>query len=117
MAQTFTELGCEIPKNSRTKVVACFTKANYEPVTPAAGSAAMPSCPAPSNKDEVYWTRTYACSHVKEIGFFYSITDRKLLGSAASNVAFEEWLDPASRAWKRTVYYQNIIKTSTLPVS
>jgi hypothetical protein len=45
---------------------------------------------------------------VTEIGIFYkSRTSPEIVGSAKSNVAFEESLNVASRQWQRVVYYQN----------
>lgn len=75
----------------------------------------VPNCPVPGGSDAIHWTRTYACSHVMKIGTYVQVKPAKFLGTGASNYAWEEWLDPKSaRAWKRTVYYQNLYLTGEL---
>ncbi|WP_157431473.1 NucA/NucB deoxyribonuclease domain-containing protein [Actinomadura hibisca] len=106
---------CEIPENISGNIVGCFRDAPYERVASRAPGATMPNCPAPEASDAIHWTRTYSCSHVKKIGTFAQVQPTKFLGTASSNYAWEEWLDPKSaRAWKRTVYYQNLYVTGEL---
>lgn len=111
LGRLWKQWGCTIPKNAGNHMIGCFRQVPYQPgPAPRASDPdpTMPNCPVPSHRDKIHYTRTYSCSHVTEIGIFYrSRTNPEIVGSAKSNVAFQEWLSPASRQWQRVVYYQN----------